>query len=411
MRNVENVGPDKRKILIINQYFPPDLASTGMYAFEIAKGLRNRGLEVYVICAKPSYTQAKINALDEEVIDGIHVFRINLGMIVGREKILIRISGYLGFLIRALIKGIKITKSVRPSYLLSFHNPPLLSLLGTFLSRRYRMKYTYVPYELHPEALLLGDWKVPKLLVLVWERINSHVYGKCDRIIVLTEPAKAILIEKYKVNRDKVHVVPLWAIPEFAGKEPDRSIFEEFSIKDDELICLYAGNMGIMHPLDPVIDAATFLKDVPVRFLFLGGGVGKNHLLSRIKNEDIKNITLLNYQPEEKFKKILGMADVAIVSFKYGMDMITIPSRIYTFLSAGKPIIGLMNPAADIARLISNYKCGWIINSSSDMAKLIMQLISDPGKIKEYGANSLRLYSLYFRKDNIVGIYYQIITS
>lgn len=102
-------------------------------------------------------------------------------------------------------------------------------------------------------------------------------------------------------GRDKTHsdqrqgsaleegkVIPIWGRPELEPVPHMRSIRRELGIGKDEFLLLYAGNMGIMHSLDPILDAAALLQGAPARFLFVGDGAKRERLTRQVERKGPK---------------------------------------------------------------------------------------------------------------------------
>lgn len=401
----------RKKLLVINQYFAPDIASTGQYAAEICKGLTHIGFEVHVVTGQPSYTESSPNAPEFEMLNGVNIYRVSLGGARGRERLIIRIKGYLWFLFNAWRKSQKLVNSLNFDCVMSFHNPPFSGLIGAFLKRRCGIRFVYVSYDIHPDALIIGGWKLPRVIIWIWNLINHFVFKHADGIVVLVEGAKRTLVNDKGVISEKVHVIPLWAIPELEPLPRNHSVRDKLGIRENELLLLYAGNMGIMHPLDPILEAAAILRGLPVHFLFIGSGVRAQYLVSKVKKENLANVRFLPYQPEEDFIQLIGAADACIVAFQFGMERITVPSRAYTFLSAGRPLITIMAPDADIARLVTETECGWNVTTGQELADLIRQLLNAPQELARRGQKGRKVYEERFRRESIIKEYTRVLTG
>jgi len=399
-----------QRLLVINQYYAPDIASTGQYAAGICSGLVQRGFEVHVITGEPSYTTSSIETPSFEILDGVYIHRVSLGGVRGRERLKTRLKGYLRFLWSAWWKAKELVDSIHPDTVLTFHNPPFVATIGAYLASRYRLRFVYAPYDIHPDVLIIGGWDIPRAVIRIWDLINRWVFKQTDKVIVLARGAKQTLLNK-GIPSKKIHVIPLWAIPELQPMSPDSRIRQEFGINNNELLLLYAGNMGIMHPIEPILEAAALLKGLPVHFLFVGGGVKKQYLVSRVERENLSHVHILPYQPEPRFIQLLAASDACFVAFKPGMERITVPSRAYTFLSAGKPLITIMAPEADIARLVNEEECGWNVTTGQELADLVRQLLSNPQEILYRGERAREVYEKQFQRERIIDEYAKVLRS
>lgn len=397
-----------KRLLVINQYFPPDVASTGQYAFNICEELAKSGIEVYVVTGQPSYTASSPEAPSYEVLSGIHIHRVSMGRNKGREKFKTRISGYFRFLLGAWFASQKLLKSRKFHYVLTFHNPPFVAVLGAYFAKKYKLRFIYIPYDIHPDILVATGWKLPLPLIWLWEKVNRYIFSRAERIVALCESMKNILVEEKKVPTEKVVVIPLWAKPEVSEVIKDLST-KEVSLQDNEFLFLYSGNMGTLHNLDPIIDAAKLVSDLPVKFLFIGDGIKKQGLISRVRKEKINNVSFLPYQPEDRYLQLLLSSHACFVVLDPRVEKLAFPSRAFTFLSAGKPIIAILSPETDLAKLIIRYDCGWIANSGKEIAELIHTLCRNPLQISEKGKKAKETYLNNFKKEIIIKQYLKLL--
>jgi len=401
-------GPAK-KVLVLNQYFPPDIASTGQYAADICRAFRRAGWHVHVVAGQPSYQASAADAPAYEEMDGLAVYRLPLPGSRGREKMAVRVIGYATFLLRARRKARRLAKDIGFEAVVTFHNPPFLGLIGAGLVPGKIPRFIFVSYDLHPDALLAAGWKLPRPVVALWNLINKRIYGRAEHIVVLVEGAKEILHQDRGVPLQKIRIIPLWGKPELEPRPPDLRIREELGLPQNALLLLYAGNMGIMHPLEGIIEAALDLKEEPVYFVFLGEGLKRRRLMARVEEHQLGKVLFLPYQPEERFIRILSAADACFVSFGPGMERITIPSRTYTFLSAGKPLISIMSPKAEVARLVAANACGWNVSSGEELAGLLRRLLGRSEELAQAARNARAVYVRDHRRDVIVQKYVELL--
>jgi len=402
-------GAGRQRLLVINQYYAPDVASTGQYATDICSGLARRGHEVYVVTGQPSYTASSPIAPGYELLNGVHVYRVFLGKNRGRENVKIRIFGYLRFLWGAWKLGKNLVKSRQFQTVLTFHNPPFVGVVGVYMAKKHNLRFIYVPYDIHPDILLATGWKLPQPIIWIWESINERIFRRAKAIVALGKGIKDTLINKKKVPPDKVRMIPLWGKPEFDIFPGCASVLQDLDLNNKELLFLYSGNMGTLHNLDFILDAAHLTQGLPVRFLFLGDGVKRPHLLSRVRDEKIQQVTVLPYQPEDKFIQILAFSHACFVVLGFGLEKLAVPSRAYTFLSAGKPLITMMSPEADIASLVTETGCGWNVLNGEELAELIKWLVDNPLELARRGRIAREVYERRFRKEYIIQEYAELL--
>jgi colanic acid biosynthesis glycosyl transferase WcaI len=396
-------------LLVINQYYAPDIASTGQLAAELCESLASQGFELHVVTGRPSYSSVSPEALAFEIRNGVQVHRASIWF-KGREHLTARIFGYLQFLWGAWWKARRLVKGESFDAVVTFHNPPFVGWLGAILASKHRIPFVYVLYDIHPDVLLATGWKLPWLLVKAWEGVHRYILGKATFVIVLGQAMKETLMKK-GVADEKIITIPLWGRPELQPLtwEQVLTVRKELGIDEKSLLLLYAGNMGIMHPLDALLDAATALKSEPVYFLFIGEGVKRPQLVSRATREGLTRVAFLPYQPEGRFAQIVGAADACFVVLQPGLERLAFPSRTFTFLSAGCPLITFMSPEAELAQLVKQNECGWNVMTVEELVTLIRRLLSQPDELAWKKAVAREIYTRYFQREKIVEQYAKVI--
>jgi len=399
-----------KKLLVVNQYYYPDLASTGKIAAEICKGLVKAGWVIDVITAHPNYSKSSPEAKNYEKNNGIVIHRLSLGKIKGRDKFITRILGYTIFLIKAFFFFFYLAKNNNYTNIMTFHNPPFVCLIGKFIARWFNLKYMYVLFDINPDILIATKWfHLPNFIFSIWDKVHRWILKRANSIIVLGEKMKETLVHMKNVNPEKIHIIPLWGLPELSPASQKNYLREELKIGEDELLLLYSGNMGIMHPLDIILDGASELKESPVRFVFIGKKKKRKYLINRVKQDNIANVIFLPFQPEDRFIQFVNTADACFVTLKPGLEKFALPSRAFTFLSAGCPLITIMDPNADIAQLVVNNGCGWNVTNGQELLVLITHLLRRPDVLKKSGFKAREIYEKKFKKSIIIKEYEKIL--
>ncbi len=402
-----------KRIIVLNQYFYPDIASTGLYAFDICKELADKCTEITVVASEPCYSRFSRDAPEEEYLSGIKIYRINMGGLKGREKLKERILGYFRYLLGAWKKTNELIKKKSFDLLITFHNPPFIGFVGGLIAAKFKINFLYIPYDLHPDILIKSGWKIPLPLVFFWKLINKFVYKRAKKIIVLSKGMKSNLMKNYDIPDEKISIIPLWGKPELNYLlEINRNNIEKEKIfRSGELILLYAGNMGILHPIEIILDAAKILKEYPIKIIFIGDGIKRKKIMEIIKNEGVMNITLLGYLPEDQFVNILSSCHICLVAIGEGLENLALPSRVFTYMSAGKAIISISKKSSDIAEIISENNCGVNASNSSELVQIIKDLNDNREKIISMSKSSITAYAKYFSKDKIIKEYKNIILN
>lgn len=405
---------DVKKILVINQYYAPDVASSGQLLAELCEGLAQHGHEIRVVCGQPSYQEDLEDVPEEEVVNDVKVSRVNLGGLKGRIRLGNRIWGYLRFLWFALITSFGVAKEEKPDLIITLSNPPLVGIIGVVLSFRYKIPFLYVLFDIHPDIVIHTNWiRLPKAVFWAWNEVSKWILRQASKVVVIGQGMKRTIVEDKEIPEGKITVIPVWARPEISGgTEYSGDIRRKYGMGQDDLILLSAGNLGIMHPVEPILNSAKEMEsNESVKFFFVGGGEGLSSVKEFVEMNHLDNIHFLPYQSEKDFVDILLMSNVCFVMLEEGMEKYAVPSRAYTFMSAGRPIIAIMDQDADIARIIHDADCGWHVSDERELISIIECCIEDPQLPMNKGRNSRDYYLNGLSKDQIIAEYDSLIRS
>lgn len=390
-------------LLVVNQYYAPDLASTGRYAAGLCSGLVESGWRVRVVCGQPSYSQGRVGgAPAQELSDGVEVHRVSLWGVAGRESIPRRFLGYSIFMRKARREATRLARVEKPDVVMTFHNPPFAGLIGRRISREFDVPFVYTPLDILPEIVQVAGWPLPEVAFRLWDRVNMEIHDAADVVVVLDESMKRVLVRK-GVNPDKLHVMGLWGLPDLSDEPGSDALRSELGIGEGELFLLYAGNMGYMHSLDGIFDAAAELQDEPIHFVCIGDGPGRSAAEERVAAEDLHRVRILGYQPDDRFRSLVASADAAFVTIRPGSEEFGMPSRALTFLSAGTPILALTRPIGSLFDLINSTGAGWSIDDPSELPSLLRQLLREPQSRRSRAAVCQSAYQSKFDRCLSVG--------
>lgn len=117
------------------------------------------------------------------------------------------------------------------------------------------------------------------------------------------------------------------------------------------------------------------------------------------------------FQPCDKFVEILGSADAFFATIGSGLENLALPSRTFTFLSAGRPIITIMNPEADLAKMILIHD--WVLNvSNAEELKSLMEGFSkNCSELQTKCQRARQVYKKYFKKEKLIKEYADFIAD
>ena len=174
---------------------------------------------------------------------------------------------------------------------------------------------------------------------------------------------------------------------------------------------MYSGNLGRLHDIETIAEAAILLKDKPIKFVFIGHGAKIKILEEAIEKHHLQNILLLPYQPRELLPLSLTACDLSLVSLIPGAESIVAPSKLNGMLAAGKGIISVSSPNSYIDQLLTTNNCGINIppNHPEHLAKLILELSEQSEKVRAMGENARQLYESRYKFERALKEYEKLL--
>lgn len=402
-----NPGPSGRdpatgeplRVVILNQYYMPDVASTGHLLHELATELAGLGFRVEVLTSRPSYgpRETWVDCPMRETVDGVRIVRLWTTRF-SKDNMLGRAINYVTFMGQLFLR-VLFTSRFDTVYLYTT-NPPFLGVVGAFVSMIRRHRYVMLLHDAYPQmAVWVGTIRRDGLAEWVWHWVNRLSYTRARHSIVLCQKAKSLVCDTYRVARDRVHVVPNWADRNaLSSKKKTESDFAASHDLLDHFVALYSGNLGLYYEFETLLAAAELLRDEPFRLVFIGSGGKRNWLADQIINRELTNTLLLPYQPYDRIADSLAACDASFVTIARGIEGISFPSKLYTSLAVGRPILALSEDDSELRELVETHGVGrWSpLGDAESLANNIRSLMDDPAEADRTGARARRLFERAF---------------
>lgn len=365
-----------KKVLLLNQTFYPDNASTSQHLTDLALELIKRGYSVDVICDARSYDNRNLKLLKYEVYKGIRINRIN-STTFGKKTHFHRGLDYLSFNISLLFKMLTLPKY---GIVIGLTTPPWISFFGVIFSLLKRARFIHWAMDVNPdEAIELGWVKEGSLFYKFLDWSTRFTYRKSEKIIALDEYMAQLIKSKGAVN-DRIIVIPPWPHDDDIIYIPhNENPFREKYNLNDKFVVMYSGNFSVCHPLDTVLDAAHLLKErKDIVFLFIGGGVRVNDVLGFKDRYNLSNIIYLPYQERNQIKYSLSAADLHIVVMGEPFVGIVHPCKVYGILCIGTPFVLIGPEESHVGDIIKENQIGYQVThgDSKRLVEIIEQTIN-----------------------------------
>ena len=392
----ETPPPD---VLLISQYYKPELIGSAPYCADMAEWLAGGGARIEVLAGLPHYPGNVVfpgyggTARLEETIDGLPVRRIR-SWIPPRRTALARIAGELDFLLRCLA-AIVAGRVERRRLVLSIC-PSILTVAVGIAATRRGGRHVAVMHDIQ-SGLAQGLGMVGgSALAGVMRWCERWVLNRTDLVVVLTEAMREQLrrngvtapVELLPIWVDTDHIRPL----ERSGEAPPT--------------VLYSGNFGRKQGLAQVLALAAELerRQPEVRVVLRGNGGEAGRLAAAAEERRLGNLQFEPLVPRERLSEGLAEGDVHVVPQDPDGADFAVPSKVFTIMAAGRPFVTTARPGSPLWRL--QEASGAFIctppGDAGELADAVLRLMADPDLRLELGRRGRRFVESNLSKRRVL---------
>jgi colanic acid biosynthesis glycosyl transferase WcaI len=377
-------APGRRRVAFLNRFYHPDHSATSQVLHDLTRGLAAEGYDILVVTSRLLYGDRRRSLPPDEAFEEIEVHRV-WTTAFGRKGAG-RALDYLTFYFAAAWKLARATR--RGDVVVAMTDPPMLGAAIGWVVRLRRGRLVNWLQDLFPEVIerVSGRAWLPALLAPVRAlrdaslraaALNVAIGGRMEAYVVRVARARTTVIPNWADGRE---IVPL-------PKESHR-LREEWGLRE-KFVVGYSGNLGRVHELDTIVQAAERLVRHPrIVFLFIGDGHQRARLEASCVGRALDNVIFKPYLPRSMIGLGLTVADVHLVSLQPAMEGLVVPSKIYGAMAAGVPVLFIGDPSGEVAEILSGLPpVGRVITSgdSQGLAHAIVDLEASPAAVAEMG--------------------------
>lgn len=396
----------KKKILMVCQHFWPEEFRIN----DICASLVEMGYDVDVICGIPNYPHGKFfegysfSKKRHEMYKGVNIYRASIVPRGTGNPVQVFLN-YISFPIGALSKVLKLAKNDYDKIIV-FQITPIFMAYPAMLMKKLIKKdiYMYVQ-DLWPESLYSVYNFNSKLYKRIFDKISDDIYKSCDYFMTTSKGIKQKIQMQYGIPEERLLYLPNWAEKLYEEKKENKEL--KYKYKDSFNI-MFAGNIGPAQSFNTIIEAAKLCYDKgykDIKWIIVGDGMSRKSAEEKVAMLGIdRTVDFLGRKPVSSMPEYYDVADALLVSLvKSDLFAMTIPSKIQSYLAAGKPIIASLD--GEGASIIQDSGAG-LACESENPEKLsniaINMYLSSDGEKKRMGENARKYYVENFDKDMLL---------
>lgn len=390
------------RVLAICPHFRPDTAPTGRVMSRLTDELLTLGVDVDIVTTLPWYREHRVEdewrgaLVRREVHGALRITRFH-PFPARKQNLAARALGFAAFTAEAAAWAV--VRGGRPDVVFAMSPPLTLGVAGWMAARRWGAPLVFNIQDIFPDAAVASGAITDPRVVRALSALELATYRRSDAVTVLSEDLAVNVRAKLgrpegigrrgrpaRPDRPLVEVIPNFAdVTAITPGRRDTAYRREHDL-GDRTVVMYAGNVGWSQPLGLVIDAARRHRhDDTVVFVINGNGGARAELEHEAAG--LPNLRFVDFQPQARLAEVLASADLHLVLLRSGLASASVPSKLYSILAAGRPVLASVDPRTEVERVLDDSGGGVAVDSAHPMAfhDALDTLLADRGALQVMG--------------------------
>ena len=408
-------------LLVLCPHFAPDTAPTGNVMTAITRELAATGHRLHIVTSLPWYRGHRVEPgwrgrpwrterTEWGRITRVHPFPTDKGNIPARA------AGFAGFVGLA---GLTASLSrQRPDVVLAMSPPLPIGLAGLAVARLRRAPFVFNIQDVFPDVAVELGLLTNRRVIRAASAVERFIYRHADAVTVLSDDLRDNVVAKIGQQRarrrTRVEVIPNFVdVEAIRPSDRDNAYRREHDLLGKTVV-MYAGNVGFSQSLDLLLHAARALSDRrDVVFVVNGGGAARPGLQEGVAKAGLANVTFVDYQPPERLAEVLAAGDIHVVPLKRGLARASVPSKLYSILAAGRPVLASVDAGTEVARTLEVAGAGVAVepDDPDSFVKALTGLLDAPARRAELGAAGRRFVESWASPAAVAAAYAELFAS
>jgi len=350
------------RLLVITPHFTPDTAPTGVVVTALVEEWCRLGHHAHVVTSLPWYQEHRVadgwtgrlarhGHHGTATVTRLHPFPVRKDH-TGRRAAAFGAFTVLAAVTAAATRG--------PFDVVVAVSPPITMAFAARLAALcHGCPMVLNVQDVFPDvAITVGALNSRQLIGLA-RRLERTAYRAADAVTVLsTDLQENITTKVAGLSRPPM----VETIPNFVDTDNLRPLdrlteYRRENRLGDRMVVMYAGNLGHSQSLDLVVEAARRHRNRDdLVYVINGGGVRAEEITAVAGG--LQNLIVIGYQPAERLAEVLATGDIHVVPLRTGLASASVPSKAYSAMAAGRPIIASVDQGTEVARMVADADAG-----------------------------------------------------
>jgi colanic acid biosynthesis glycosyl transferase WcaI len=370
-------------LIFINRFYWPDEPATAQLLTDLAEGLAATGERVTVITSH----NGRAELSGDELHQGVQIRRVHSTR-WGQKNLAGRTLDFMAFSLGALIRLARITRPGDTVVVMT--DPPLLAIFAAKLAQGRGARVVFWVQDIYPElamALAGAKW------LRIFRPLRDRAWRRAGACVVPGDDMAAFLAGR---GVEKIATIPNWAPTGLTRMPPGAAdaLRDTWGLRG-KFIAAYSGNLGRVHDLMPLLDAAAALQsETDIVFVFIGNGAQRDALETTAQERGLKNVRFFPAQPRTQLAETLALGDVHFVTLRPGCEPLVFPSKLHGIAAVGRPMLFVGPRDCSLARLVTGRGMGAVFSREETalLAETIRSLHGDPARQRAWSEAAERFH-------------------
>jgi colanic acid biosynthesis glycosyl transferase WcaI len=382
---------DSMKILVFGTLYEPDMGPSAPLFSSLCKELVRMGHQVTAVVPVPHFPTGRVSEAFRgrlfwhSIEDGVTVIRVGLPS-VDRTRLPLRFLQFICYQLGAAWKilGQKYDVVLAGSPSLSGWLPFAVAVAAR------RKPAVYSVQDLYPNVGITQGIFRNKFVIAAVTVLEKFCFNHATIVQIISESFRTGLHD-LGVADSKIALLYNWIDTDAIHPLPRVNEFSKEHGLDERFVILYAGNIGPSQGLESVLDSAGALQqdEKDIYFVLIGDGLNKKALVSEVEKRSLKNILFLPFQPRQRLSEVMASANVSLVPLRKGIDKGSLPSKLFTVLASGRPVLACVEEDSELWKLVDRANAGVRVppEDPEELCKAILALMKNEKLCEQFGQN------------------------
>ena len=386
---------ERRRFVVLCPHFAPDIAPTGRVMTHIVEQWAALGHEIHVVTSLPWYREHRIEdgwggkLVRKEVTPWGSITRINPFPAKSKSNLVGRALSFVAFSVIAGVCAVLVGRrsaSKRVDAVVAMSPPLTLGTVGWIAARLRRSRLIFNVQDVFPDAVVATGAITNSTVIALASWLERFTYRRSHAVVVLSEDLQRNVRAKLSSRHaSRVHVIENFVDTKGVTPRDRMTAYRTELGIGGEVVVMYAGNVGFSQSLENLVEFARRTPSVTV--LINGDGAALQSL--RALAFGVTNVRFGGYQPEARLGEVLATGDIHVVPLRAGLAAVSVPSKTYSILAAGRPVVAAVDAGTEIDRLLERAGAGLSVppDDVESLCTALSRLAVDAPRRDQMGAN------------------------